>query len=248
MYSVVLATMISVGGANAPTTWWHGCHGCYGCGGCYGCHGCYGCYGCHGYAFGCYGCCGGCYGCYGGCYGCYGGCYGCYGCCGGCYGCYGGCYGCYGGCYGGVVYVYGCSGCCGGTGGQPPPKTGGDAQAEIQKLREVIEQLKKRLESYEKKESPPVSQPSAGPARVTIQLPADAKLYIDNVACPLTSGKRSFDTPSLQPNKKYFYNVRAEVVRDGQLQTETQRVVVQSGQQVSVNFANFTPVTTSTQR
>ena len=84
MYSFVLATMLTTGGA-APATC-YGCHGCYGGWGnafsCYGCYGCGGCYGCYG--------CGGCYGCYGGCYGAYHGWYG------GCYGCYGGYAGCYG--------------------------------------------------------------------------------------------------------------------------------------------------------
>lgn len=86
MYSLVLATMLTAGGAQAPA-WGHGCWGCHGCcGGCYGC--CGGCWGCCG---GCWGCCGGCWGgsYWGSCYGC-SGCYGCYGCCGGCYGCCGG--------------------------------------------------------------------------------------------------------------------------------------------------------------
>jgi uncharacterized protein (TIGR03000 family) len=93
-----------------------------------------------------------------------------------------------------------------------------------------------------------VSQPASAPAQVTIKLPSNAKLYIDNVACPLTSGTRVFTTPSLPANKKFYYSVRAEVVRDGQTLTENQQVVVEAGQQVTATFNKFAPVTTSVQR
>jgi uncharacterized protein (TIGR03000 family) len=128
--------------------------------------------------------------------------------------------------------------------------------AEIQKLRESIDQLRKQLEDLKgkgkdevkpkDKELVKVSQPA--PAQVTIKLPADARLYIDNVACPLTSGTRSFTTPTLAANKKYFYSVRAEVIRDGETLTETQQVIVEAGQQVTATFSKFAPVTTSVQR
>src|SRR5688572_8362293 len=105
MYSVVLATMLTVG-AGSPTGFGHHHHrsvsSCHGYAfSCHGCSGCYGCYGCSGY------------GCYGGCY-CSGWCHGGY-CSGGwCHGCYGsychGCYGCSGWC-GGVVVYPSCSGC-----------------------------------------------------------------------------------------------------------------------------------------
>jgi uncharacterized protein (TIGR03000 family) len=74
MYSLVLATMVTVGG-EAPSHWWGGCWGS--------------CYGCYGNAFSSYAP----YNAFSGClgWGCYGGCYG--------WGCYGACYGC-GGCYG----------------------------------------------------------------------------------------------------------------------------------------------------
>ena len=85
MYSVVLATVLTAGGATPDCWWshscWTSCHGCYSS--CYGCSGSctgWGCYGsCHGW--GCYGSCNGCWSsCYGSCYGCSASCYGsCYG-------------------------------------------------------------------------------------------------------------------------------------------------------------------------
>ncbi len=74
MYSVVLATVLTAGGAS-PAWGHHSCHGC--CGG-YNAFS-YSCGGCCGYSS-CYGCCGGYSSCYTVTYGC------CGGCCGGCAG------------------------------------------------------------------------------------------------------------------------------------------------------------------
>ncbi len=230
MYSVVLATVLSVGGGGGDSTGWflHGCHGCHGC------------CGCSGYAFGgCYGCCG---------------CYGCYGCCGGWYGCYG-CYGCCG-CYGPAVvyyaptayfapvvsYSYAVA--------TPAVSTTvavsgtSESRKEIEALRAQVEMLRRQLEGTKKKVpleevAAVASQPAT--AKVTVQLPADAKLFIDNVACPLTSEKRSFDTPALQPGRQYYYTVRAEAVRGGTTVSQTQRIVVEAGKDVAVSFSNITP-------
>jgi uncharacterized protein (TIGR03000 family) len=188
--------------------------------GCHGCHGgCYGCHGCYGGCYGCYGCYGGCYGCYGcsGCYGCYGGCYGCYGGCYGCYGCYGGCNGCYG--------CYGCAGCYGCYGAvvvvpkvTPPPK----------------EKKKKEKTDLDSETS-----------TIVVHLPAEAKLFVDNVACPLTSDERSFRTPKLQPGRQYYYMLKAEVTRDGEPVVETKKIYVAAGKKVTVDFGDMATVSTT---
>jgi uncharacterized protein (TIGR03000 family) len=245
MYSVVLATMMTV---SAGSTGWWGCHGCSGCwGSCYGCHGCYGCYGSHG----CYGS-SGCFGCYGG-YS-YWGCYGCYG-----------CFGCYGSVvtysYPAPVYIassyvvptystYVASSTLSGgsmdSGVVKQSQPGGDSQAEIARLRAELEQLKQQLQAQKKK---PLEETSVAtgrqPAQVTIHVPADAKLFIDDVVCPLTSDTRSFTTPKLQPGQKYFYDVKAEVMRGGEMVTQTQRVVLEAGKDVSVTFPQLAPVATA---
>src|SRR5262249_25551942 len=51
------------------------------------------------------------------------------------------------------------------------------------------------------------------PARVTVKLPADAKLYVDGVLCPMTSAVRSFETPTLHGGVTYQYTPQAQVVR-----------------------------------
>jgi uncharacterized protein (TIGR03000 family) len=86
----------------------------------------------------------------------------------------------------------------------------------------------------------------AGPpatAKVTVHLPSDAKLFVDDVVCPLTSDWRSFDTPQLQPGQRYFYTIRAEAVRAGKTITQSQRVIVEAGKDVSVNFSGLGMVT-----
>jgi uncharacterized protein (TIGR03000 family) len=77
-------------------------------------------------------------------------------------------------------------------------------------------------------------------ARVTVLLPAEAKLFVDDVACPLTSSRRSFDTPRLEPGRTYAYTLRAELMRDGQAIRETKRVIVEAGRSVTVEFKDLT--------
>jgi uncharacterized protein (TIGR03000 family) len=86
---------------------------------------------------------------------------------------------------------------------------------------------------------------AAAPSRVTVKLPEDARLYVDGVACPLTSGTRSFDTPKLEAGRSYYYTLKAEVVREGQTRSESKRVVVEAGKQVEVDFNVLAPVLTA---
>ena len=60
-------------------------------------------------------------------------------------------------------------------------------------------------------------------ARVTVKLPADARLYVDDVLCPLTSTTRSFNTPELEAGRPYYYTLKAEFVNDGQTRKTRQR-------------------------
>jgi uncharacterized protein (TIGR03000 family) len=218
MYSVVLMAALTTGGS-APDCWFHGCSG----GGHGSGHGHHGNYGYSGYVSST------CYGCYGGSY--YGApfgpsCYGCYG--GGHFGGYGGAWG-YGG---GVDYAcFGCHGCygcynsysCGGFnpyGQEPmPPEQIGPPKAE-------------------EKKAGSGGSGSVNPnrAKVIVQLPADAKLYVDDHPIKATSENQTFSTPRLEPGQTYFYEVRAEAIRDGKTVVESKRVLVKAGQEVTVAF------------
>lgn len=222
MYSLVLMAALTTGG-EMPAFGHRGCGGCHGCCGC--CGGCYGCHGCYG---------GGCYGCHG-CHGCYGG-----GCCGGCWGCYGGCWGCYGGCCGG------CWGSYGGVVSSYPammaperPGTYGAPPAE-------------NVPAPQRRGTGGASGGTGGTdrnggggevsldrAKVIIDLPAQAKLYIDGRLMKTASAHRVFSTPTLQPGQLYYYDLRAEVARDGKVLSQDQRIIVSAGQQVQAAFKDF---------
>jgi uncharacterized protein (TIGR03000 family) len=189
---------------------WFRNHGCHGGGGCYG-SSCNGCYG--SYAYGGYGCNG-----YSG-YGCYGSAsYGGYSCYGG-YGCYGG-YSCYGscGCYGG----YGCYG-----GGVSPYFPAGP----VNPIREVVPPPKREG-------SPETLAPTR--ARLIVELPGDATLYIDDQKMASTSTRRVFNTPELDRGETYYYMLRAEVVRDGAPVSVTKRVILKPGDEIRADFKDLT--------
>src|SRR5262249_3897691 len=95
---------------------------------------------------------------------------------------------------------------------------------------------------------PPKPKPAPAPkdettllnqARLIIEVPADAQLFIDGHAMKTTAAKRVFRTPKLDPSLTYYYDVRAEVVRDGKTVTRTQRVILRAGDQVTTTFADL---------
>jgi uncharacterized protein (TIGR03000 family) len=71
---------------------------------------------------------------------------------------------------------------------------------------------------------------------VTVRLPADARLLVDDDVCPLTSSVRSFTTSGLKHGQQYYYMLRMEVVRDGQILVESRRVQFAAGQRIAVDF------------
>jgi uncharacterized protein (TIGR03000 family) len=170
-----------------------------------------------------------CTGCYGGSY--YGAGYG-YG--GGCYGYGGGGWGCYGGSWGwggAIDYncfgCHGCYGCYGGFG-----CTGFNPYGPNPAAPEMIPAPK----PDEKKRDGGTGSVAPDRAKVVVQLPAGAKLYVDDQPIKTSSDYQSFNTPRLEPGQTYYYEVRAEAVRDGKTVVESKRILVRPGQEVSVAF------------
>ena len=154
-------------------------------------------------------------------FGCRGGCYGGrrHGCCG----CYGGgwgygCCGCYGGGWG-----YGCMGCYGGYG------YGGGVIIQGAPQQPRGEKAPKPQEKREEGMAP-------APATIVVELPADAKLLIDNEATTSTGASRVFQSPILEPGKEYQYTLRAEVVRAGKPIKAEKVVTVKAGQTTPVTL------------
>ncbi len=79
-------------------------------------------------------------------------------------------------------------------------------------------------------------------AKVSVSLPADAKLYIDGVECPLASAKRTFETPRLETGRQYYYTLKAQVVREGRTRAESRRVIVEAGRTSTVDFTDLASV------
>jgi uncharacterized protein (TIGR03000 family) len=220
MYSVVLMAALTAG---SSTPAW----GCYG-GGLGGCHGFFG--GGRARCHGCYGGYGGCYATYAG--GCYGSCYG-----SGCYGGYG--YPSYGSgwYFGASCYGAGCHGCTGMPAYAPAPTQIGPPGAPPGGMRpEQVPAPKKE----EGKESAALNQ-----ARLIVELPADAKLYVDDRLTNANSERRVFNSPSLQEGQTYYYILRAEVVRDGKTLSATKRVLLHARDVVQASFLDLGSVATA---
>lgn len=79
----------------------------------------------------------------------------------------------------------------------------------------------------------------AAVARLTVTVPADARLYFDGQLTQQTGTTRSFVTPLLQGGQMYSYDLRADVVRNGQVVSQTQHVNVQAGSNLSVDFSRL---------
>jgi uncharacterized protein (TIGR03000 family) len=73
-------------------------------------------------------------------------------------------------------------------------------------------------------------------AKLVVELPANAKLFIDDMPVKATAGVRTFDTPALEPGRPYYYIVRIERMRDGQPVSETRRIIVRAGQVARADF------------
>jgi uncharacterized protein (TIGR03000 family) len=64
-------------------------------------------------------------------------------------------------------------------------------------------------------------------------------LFVDNQLMKTPSTHRVFNTPALEPNESYYYEIRAEVTRNGQSVTQTQKVLLHAGEVVQASFANL---------
>jgi uncharacterized protein (TIGR03000 family) len=90
-----------------------------------------------------------------------------------------------------------------------------------------------------------VAARSSQPARVVVELPEDAKLFVDDQEMKTTSAKRVFRTPILEPGQTYYYILRAEVTRDGKSLSQTKRILVRAGADVQAALQDLSPVSTA---
>ena len=76
----------------------------------------------------------------------------------------------------------------------------------------------------------------ANRARLIVNMPDQARLYVDDMPIQAASPMHSFQTPELEKGREYYYEVRAEVMRDGKPVSETRRVTVKAGDVIRTDF------------
>jgi uncharacterized protein (TIGR03000 family) len=215
MYSVVLMAALAAG-ESTPELFFR--HGCYGGGwGCYGGGG-WGGGGCYGWGHSCRG---------------YGICYG---------GCYGACYGSYASAVGGWGMPYGCYGpgyaCGGGCGGYMSPAYG-VPMAPVVGPKTEPGTVKPEGDGKKPKNGGDEEVGTSNRARLIVNLPSDGKLYVDDRPIRDAAPQKTFQTPALAKGQKYYYEVRAEVMRDGKPVSETRRVIVRAGATIRADFSSL---------
>jgi uncharacterized protein (TIGR03000 family) len=76
----------------------------------------------------------------------------------------------------------------------------------------------------------------AAPATIVVNLPANARLLIDDAATTATSARRVFVSPTLPAGKDFHYTLKAEFVRDGKTITVSREVAVRAGGESNVDL------------
>ncbi len=71
---------------------------------------------------------------------------------------------------------------------------------------------------------------------LTVWVPYDAKVVINGRETRSTGSRRQFYSSGLTPGLTYTYVVRAQVIRNGQVQEDTQTVKLTAGQITAVAF------------
>ncbi|MFI5457070.1 MAG: TIGR03000 domain-containing protein [Isosphaerales bacterium] len=83
---------------------------------------------------------------------------------------------------------------------------------------------------------PTVAAPAASSvAYLNINVPEDAKVYLQDQLMTLGGTQRRFVTPEIQAGNQHLYTVKVEVVRNGQTLSKTTQAAVTAGQEVAVS-------------
>jgi uncharacterized protein (TIGR03000 family) len=84
---------------------------------------------------------------------------------------------------------------------------------------------------------PPVDTQAANTVVLEVRVPApDAEVWIDGHKTAQTGTSRQFISPPLNPSQTYQYEVKAQWLAGGKTVEQTQKVVVQAGQRVGIDF------------
>ncbi|MEX0714171.1 MAG: TIGR03000 domain-containing protein [Pirellulales bacterium] len=94
---------------------------------------------------------------------------------------------------------------------------------------------------------PDPDEPSAGGTRrlmplmrsatLNVRVPLEAKVYVNGLATSSRGSLRRYVSNGLQPGYSYTYELRAEMVQDGRVLSETKTVKLEAGQSSTIDFA-----------
>ena len=87
----------------------------------------------------------------------------------------------------------------------------------------------------------PTPDAPAGTVLLNVQVPQNAKVWIDGAPTTSTGTSRSFVTPPLTPGREFTYEVKAQWTEGTQQVTRTRRIPVQAGRAVDINLLQATP-------
>jgi uncharacterized protein (TIGR03000 family) len=73
-------------------------------------------------------------------------------------------------------------------------------------------------------------------ALISVKVPPDAVIWFDNHKTKQTGPERRFVTPSLDPDRNFSYEVRAQWMENNRQVEETKKVTIHSGEQSTVDF------------
>lgn len=79
-------------------------------------------------------------------------------------------------------------------------------------------------------------QPTGNAARLTVKLPANAKLWVENHEMQQTGPVRVMNSPPLQPGQTYHYTLKAQWDDNGKQETQERTVNIQAGADATVDF------------
>ncbi len=91
------------------------------------------------------------------------------------------------------------------------------------------------------------SQPPAndGKVRLTVKLPADAVLTVDERPTTSTGPERKFESPVLPAGKKFTYHLKATWTENGKTRIRTSKVRVEAGTNYTVDLTKDNTVPTT---
>lgn len=87
--------------------------------------------------------------------------------------------------------------------------------------------------------TPPIATFNATPtdrATIAVQVPSDAKVWIQGAATNQTGADRTFQSPPLEPGREYSYSVKAQWTENGKTVEQSQDVMARAGERTGVLF------------